>query len=94
MISPYGKLTTVQVIGRGPWLGGEILIVMSMLNPVLRRHIRKRCATVVVLLRLGLPLLFLMRHVGLLRVVGVAFVLIFDLDQGDLLLLWGRLSVL
>ena len=67
---------------------------MSMLNPVLRRHIRKRYATVVVLLRLGLPLLFLMRHVGLLRVVGVAFVLIFDLDQGDLLLLWGRLSVL
>ena len=72
-----------------------------MLNPVLRRHIRKRYATVVALLRLGLPLLFLMRHVGLLRVVGVGLrlvfntlVLVFDLDQGNFFFLWGRLSVL
>ena len=74
---------------------------MSVLNPVLRRHIRKRYATVMVLLRLGLPLLLLMRHVGLLRVVGVGLrlvfntiVLIFDLDQSNFFFLRGRLSVL
>ena len=74
---------------------------MSVLNPVLRRHIRKRYAAVMLLLRLGLSLLFLMRHVGLLRVVGVGLrlvfntiVLIFDLDQGNFFFLRSRLSVL
>ena len=89
LICPHRELTTVQVIGQGPWLYLEILIVMSVLDYVLRRHIHKRYATVVVLLHRCLSLQFFMRHVGLLPVVGVALVLIFNLDQSCLLFLWG-----
>ena len=93
LICPHRELTTVQVIGQGSWLCLEILIVMSVLDYVLRRHIHQRYATVIVFLRRCLSLQFFMRHVGLLLVVGVAFVLIFNLDQSCLLFLGGQVRL-